>query len=128
MPVHDGSRSDQDERLPPPGPAHSQRNPEQFVQRSQSTARSLRVQSQQLPTESQVFEDQVLPRTEGADHPAEEMSKRRDHSKNLSGKARIELCAKSIHFKGVRRFGEAQRVSLPSHSHRDIWRRSFRLL
>jgi hypothetical protein len=29
------------------------------------------------------------------------------HSKNLSGKDRIELCAKSIHFKGVRRFGEA---------------------
>ena len=42
-----------------------------------------------------------------ADHPAEEMSERRDHSKNLSGKDRIELCAKSIHFKGVRRFGEA---------------------
>src|ERR1700688_5038681 len=108
MPVHDGSRSDQDERLPPPGPAHSQRNPEQLVQGSQSTARSLRVQSQQLPTESQVFEDQVLPRTEGADHPAEEMSERRDHSKNLSGKARIELRAKSIHFKGVRRFDEEQ--------------------
>src|ERR1700730_17670293 len=58
-------RSDQDEGLPPPGPAHSQRNPEQFVQGSQSTARSLRVQSQQLPTESQIFEDEVLPRTEG---------------------------------------------------------------
>ena len=47
MPVHNGSRSDPDERLPPPGPAHSQGNPEQFVQGSQSTARSLRVQSQQ---------------------------------------------------------------------------------
>src|ERR1700746_966472 len=76
MPVHDGSRSDQDERLPPPGPDRSQRNPEQLVQGSQSTARSLRVQSQQLPTESQVFEDEVLPGTESADHPAEEMSKR----------------------------------------------------
>jgi hypothetical protein len=73
------------------------------------------VQSQQLPTESQVFEDEVLPRTEGADHPAEEMSERRDHSKNLSGKARIELCAKSIHFKGVRRFGEAQDEVFGSH-------------
>ena len=61
MPVHDGSRSDQDERLGPPGPARSQRNPEQFVQGSQSTARLLRVQSQQLPTESQVLEDEVLP-------------------------------------------------------------------
>ncbi len=62
MPVHDGSRSEQDERLPPPGPERSQGNPEQFVQGSQSTARSLHVQSQQLPTESQVFEDEVLAR------------------------------------------------------------------
>jgi hypothetical protein len=40
MPVHNGSRSDQDERLSPPGPERSQRNPEQLVQGSQSTARS----------------------------------------------------------------------------------------
>ncbi len=96
MPIHNGSRSDQNERFPPPGPERSQPNPEQFVQGSQSTARSLRVQSQQLPTESQVFEDEVLPATESADHPPEEMSERRDHSKNFSGKARIELCAKSF--------------------------------
>jgi hypothetical protein len=96
MPIHNASRSDQNERFPPPGPERSQRNPEQSVQGSQSTARSLRVQSQQLLTESQVFEDEVLPATESADHPPEEMSERRDHSKNLSGKARIELCAKSF--------------------------------
>src|SRR5467141_3763803 len=96
VPVHDGSRSDQDERLPPPGPAHSQRNPEQFVQGSQSTARSLRVQCQQLPTEGQVFEDEVRPATERTDQPAEEMSERHDHGKNFSGKDRIELCAKSL--------------------------------
>src|ERR1700682_2236829 len=96
MPVHDGSRSDQDERLPPPGPAHSQRNPKQFVQDSQSTARSLRVQSQQLPTESQVFEDEVRPTTERTDQPAEEMPERHDHGKNFSGKDRINLCAKSL--------------------------------
>jgi hypothetical protein len=34
MPVHDGSRSDQDERLGPPGPERSQRNPGQLVQGS----------------------------------------------------------------------------------------------
>jgi hypothetical protein len=96
MPVHDGSGSDQDERLPPPGPAHSQHNPEQLVQGSQSTARSLRVQSQQLPTECHVFEDEVLPRTKGTDHPAEEMSERHDHGKKPSGKVRIEHCAKSF--------------------------------
>ncbi|PYU70328.1 MAG: hypothetical protein DMG52_25705, partial [Acidobacteria bacterium] len=96
MPVYDGSRCDQDERLPPPGPAHSQRNPEQFVQGSQSTARSLRVQSQQLPTESQVFEDEVRPATERTDQPAEEMSERHDHGKNFSGNDRIKPRAKSF--------------------------------
>src|SRR5580704_9311650 len=47
-----GSRSDQYERLPPAGPARSQRNPEQLARGRQSTARSLRVQSQQLLTKS----------------------------------------------------------------------------
>ncbi len=75
-----------DERLPPPGPAHSQRNPEQFVQGSQSTARSLRVQNRQLPTEGQVFEDEVRPTTERTDQPAEEISERHDHGRNFSGK------------------------------------------
>jgi hypothetical protein len=96
MPVHDGSRSDQDERLPPPGPERSQGNPEQLVQSSQSTARSFGVESQQLPTESQVFEDEVLAGTESADYPAEEMSERHDHGENLSEKDRIKLCAKSL--------------------------------
>ena len=49
-----------DERFSPSGPACPQRNPDQLVQGSQSAVRSLRVQSQQLPTESQVFEDEVL--------------------------------------------------------------------
>ena len=59
-------------------------------------ARLLRVQSQQLPTESQILEDEVLPGTENADQPAAEMSERYDHGKNFSGKIRIELCAKSF--------------------------------
>ena len=96
MPVHDGARSDQNERLPPPGPERSQRNPEPLVQGSQSTARLLRVQSQQLPTESQVLEDEVLPGTENADQSAEEMSERHDHGKNFSGKIRIQPFAKSF--------------------------------
>ncbi len=54
------------------------------------------MQSQQLPTESQVFEDEVLPGTENADQPTEEMSERRDHNRNHIGKVRIELCAKSF--------------------------------
>ena len=77
--VHDCSRSDQDERLAPPGPERSQRNPEQLVQDSQSTARLLGVQSQ-------VLEDEVPPGMESAAQPAEEMSERHDHGKNSSGK------------------------------------------
>ena len=77
------ARSDQDEWLPPPGPERSQRNPKQLVQASQSSARSLRVQSQQLPTESQVFEDEVLAGAKSADDPPEEMPERHDHDKNL---------------------------------------------
>src|SRR5215470_13075236 len=96
MPVHDGSRSDQDERFSPPGPERSQRNPEQLVQGSQSTARSLGVQSQQLLMKSQVFKDEVLTGTESAEQPAEQMSERRDHNRNHIEKVRIELCAKSF--------------------------------
>ncbi len=96
MPVHDGSRSDQDERLPPLGPERFQGNPEQLVQGSQSTARSSRVQSQQLATESKVFEDEVRPATERTEQPAEEMPERHDHGKNFSGKDRIKLAVQSI--------------------------------
>jgi hypothetical protein len=47
---------------------------------------------QQLPTESQVLEDEVLPGTENADQPTEETSERHDHSRNNIGKVRIDLC------------------------------------
>jgi len=96
MPVHDGSRSNQDERLPPPRPERSQRNPEQLVQGSQSSARPLRVQSEQLPTESQVFEGEVLAGAQRADDPPEEMPERLNHGKNSIGTIRIQLCAKSF--------------------------------
>jgi hypothetical protein len=75
------------------------------------------VQSQQLPTESQIFQDEVLAGEESTDHPAEEMSKRGDHGQNLIEKVRIGLCAKSFilqmydvlarhRVKAVWRFGE----------------------
>jgi hypothetical protein len=54
------------------------------------------VQSQQLPAESQVFKDGALAGTASADHPAEEMSERRDQSKNLTGTVQIQRCATSL--------------------------------
>ena len=87
MPVHNGSGNDQDERLLPTGPAGSQGNPEQLVQGRKSTARSLRVQSQQLLTEGQIFKDEVLARPERADDPPEEIPERLDDGTDLIGKA-----------------------------------------
>jgi hypothetical protein len=44
------------------------------------------MQSQQLPTQSGVLEDEVLPGMESAYQPAEEMPERHDHGKNSSAK------------------------------------------
>ena len=83
MPVHDGSRSDQDEGFLPTGPARSQRNPEQLVKGRELMARSWCVQSQKLLTESQIFKDKVLPGPESADDPLKEMSEPHDHGKKF---------------------------------------------
>jgi hypothetical protein len=64
--------------------------------RSDPSAKSLRVQSQQFPTESQIFEDRALAGTASTDHPAEKMSERRDDSKKLTGTFRIQPPAKSF--------------------------------
>jgi hypothetical protein len=80
MPAHDGSRSNQDERLRPPRPERFQGDPEQLVQRSQSAARSLGVQNEQLLTEGEIFKDQILSGTESTDNPSEDMSERRGES------------------------------------------------
>src|ERR1700676_5095653 len=61
------------ERLRPPRPEPSQRDPEQLVQRRESTARSGGVKSQQLLTEGEIFENEILPRTESTDNPAQEI-------------------------------------------------------
>jgi hypothetical protein len=49
--VADNEKAVQNTKVGPPGPERSQRNPEQLVQGSESTARLLPVQSQQFPTE-----------------------------------------------------------------------------
>src|SRR5215472_2757768 len=85
MPVHDGSGSNQDERLPPPRPERSQRNPEQLVQGSNRVRGRCEGQNEQLPTESQVFEGEVLEGAKRADDPPEEMPERHNHGKNIIG-------------------------------------------
>jgi hypothetical protein len=46
--------------------------------------------------ESRVFEDEIVPATENANHPAEEMPELHDRGINLIGTVRIELFAKSF--------------------------------
>src|SRR5215470_2426451 len=82
-----GSGSNLDERLPPPRPERSQRDSEQLVQGSPSSARPLRVQSEQLPTESQVFADEVRAGAKRADNPPEEMPERHNHYRNYPNSA-----------------------------------------
>jgi hypothetical protein len=43
------------------------------------------VQSQQLLTQREVFENKALSGTKSRDNPAEEMPERREHGKNLTG-------------------------------------------
>jgi len=50
----------------------------------------------QLPTESQVFEDEVLAGAKRAEDPPEQMPERHNHGKNIIGTFRIQFCAKSF--------------------------------
>ena len=54
------------------------------------------MQSEQLPTECQVFEEQVLAGEKRADDPPEEIPERHNHGKNIIGTIRIQLWAKSF--------------------------------
>ena len=69
------------------------------------------MQSQQLLMESQVLKDEVLMGAESAEQPAEEMSERHNHVKNLTETSRNSALCQVIHFAGVRRFGEAQYIA-----------------
>ena len=78
---------------PPPAGCAPSSIPEQRILRSQRLAAG---EIRDATTGPCGHEDEVLPGTENADQPTEEMSKRHDHGKNCSGKIRIELCAKSF--------------------------------
>jgi hypothetical protein len=96
MPAHNRSGCNQDERFLPSGPHLAQHHPEQLIYRGESTARPFGVQSEQLLTESEIFEDEALSRTKSRDNPAEEMPERRNHGKNLTGTPQIGLVANSL--------------------------------
>ncbi len=114
MPANNGSRSDHDERLRPLRPECFQHDPEQLVRGCQSTAWSFGMQSEQLLTESEIFKDEVLSRSESADDPAEKMPQRHEFGRN-QGQNLIETMPpptrlQIIHSASARGFDEAQAV------------------
>jgi hypothetical protein len=54
------------------------------------------VQSEELLTQGEVFQDEILAGTKGTAKPAEEVPEPYDHAKNLTGTLPIELGAKSL--------------------------------
>ena len=52
------------------------------MQRSESTARSFGVQSQQLLAEGQIFEEEIFSGTEGTDKPSQEVPERNEYGRN----------------------------------------------
>jgi hypothetical protein len=54
------------------------------------------MKTEQLLTQSKIFEDEILAGPEYANNPAEEVPEPPDHAKNLTGTLPIELGAKSL--------------------------------
>jgi hypothetical protein len=77
-PANHGLGCYQDERLFPSCPGSPQQNPEQFLRRGESAARSRCMQCEQLLPKGKVFEDQVLAGTNGTNQPTQQMSEARD--------------------------------------------------
>lgn len=91
-----GSGSDEDERLFPSSPGPSQYNPEQFVRCSEPSARSLGVESEELLTQGEILQDEVLARTEGTNNPAEHVPEPQNHDQNFSEMSPTDVIPKSL--------------------------------
>ena len=57
-------------------------------------------------TEGEVFENEILSRTESTDNPAQKMPEGNSHGKNLIGTSQIELLSEVTDNAGVPSFGE----------------------
>ena len=108
MPSNHRLRCNQDERLFPAGPQCSQDDPERFVQCSDSVARSLGVQGEQLLTERQVFQKQFLAGPEDANDPADEVPEHGDHRAKSYRKDQSHSSLQVDHSTRAQGFDEAQ--------------------
>ena len=96
MPPYDCLRRDQDQRSLPARPNFSQNDPEQPVDGTQSRARSLGVQSQQLLPKGEVLQEEFFSGAKDGDDPAEQMSKARKHQGIIAKSAPGRCASKSL--------------------------------
>lgn len=82
MPRHHRSRCDKNQGSLPSRPEPTQDNPEQLLQGGEPTP-WLGVQCQQLLTEHQILENEILARAKRVDDPADEVTKRCEHAEIL---------------------------------------------
>ena len=98
MPGGDSFWCHQDERLFPPSPDPSQHDPEQLLWGGESSAMSFGMESEQLLTQSEIFEDEILAGTERTNNPAEQVPEPHNHGKNLNETPSTEMIPKSLTF------------------------------
>jgi len=108
MPGYHRLRCNQDERLFPARPESSQDDPERFVQGSDSVARSLGLQGEQLLTQRQVFQKQLLAGPEDANDPADEVPEHGDHRAKSYRKDQSHSSLQVDHSTRAQGFDEAQ--------------------
>src|SRR5664279_1055066 len=92
MPPYDRLRRDQNQRSLPARPNFSQNDPEQPVDGTQSRARSLGVQSQQLLPKGEVLQEECFSGAKDGDDPAEQILKARKHQ-GIIAKSKPGRCA-----------------------------------
>jgi hypothetical protein len=63
---------------------------------SESPARTFGMESQQLPTQSEVLKDEILAGSECTNNPTEEVPEPHDHGKNLIRHSQMRLMANSL--------------------------------
>src|SRR5215469_2527331 len=103
MPTHHRFWGHEQERFLLPRPQLLERDPKHHVDRAQLPPRSFGMESQQLLTQGQILQHEVLVASKCADKPADEVPKQRNHGKNLSFRPAYEF-ATSSSFYGLPEF------------------------
>ena len=90
MPLDHRSRRDKNQGSLPSRPEPPQDHPEQLVRGGEPTPWSFDVQSQQLLTERQILQHEILARAERVDDPADEVAKGCEHGRNLIARLALQ--------------------------------------